>query len=102
MIPLPTRKPDLSSTTSSILGDIWNSTKGVFEYMGGVKLEQWTADQLKDIRSTEQQAKMDKQQTLAGDTSYLPSLVNSQGMPTTTTYIGLALILGAVVLIAKD
>ena len=59
-VPIPTRKPELNGSKTSILGDIWNSAKGVFEYMGGIKLEQWTADQLKDIREAEEQAKMQK------------------------------------------
>lgn len=99
--PIPSVKPSLTGGGYSLLGDIWNSAKGVFNDLTSIELARYENKRLTDLRQGEATAKMERQNTLAGGQSFVPSLVNSNGMPNTNTYIAMAMVGAAVFILAR-
>lgn len=67
-IPIPQRKPSrVADNSGSILGSIFNSAKGVFESIGSIELRKYEAERLADIRAIEEEARIKRQQDLAGN-----------------------------------
>jgi hypothetical protein len=66
-VPIPQRKPAIvNNSDQSVLGSIWNGAKGIFEQIATIELERYETDRLLDIRKAEEEAKIARQQDLAG------------------------------------
>lgn len=101
---LPTSRPSTLNTAlgngESILGDIWDTAKGVFGSVASIQLQKYEYEELKDLRTAEQEAKMLQQQQYAGQnlagatSSAISSLSNPMAM------FGGILILGAGLILA--
>lgn len=100
-IPIPGRKPTppTSGSNESILDKIYNSGKNVFEYVTTIELQKYEAERLADIREAEQQAKNEQVKTFAGIN--LPDLNPQQQFGGGISMVGLVLLAGAAILIAR-
>jgi len=103
--PIPSRKPEMGGT--SILGSIWDAASNTFGRIADFRMSLWEQEQIADLRKKEAEAKAAQQKQYAGSSldrfiPTMPEFVNSNGMPTQTAYLGMALIAGAVFLLARD
>lgn len=98
----PARKPTtVNNSDGSIIDKIFNVGASVFDRIATVELEAFEAERLLDIRDAEEQAKIARQQELAGTTAPQTQFLTSQPVLASGGVIGIGMIALAAILLAR-